>query len=236
MNALGLLKTALGASEPGRSSGKILLAKDAGELTVLRMPYDLRNTNDLITGIFEDHGARTPEYESIRNDGTSSWIALKHGGMRTKVGYFEGRVVRIDKTVKTEKVVYIPKRGHVLRSRLRDVPEPGTPGVVEFDGLVYLEIPRTPFSRTLNMLVSKGHIPGVHRVAVEVVGNNTDALTARLFPGENPRITEKMLPDLAKRLEDLKTELKESAEKILDFCHIFEEHRAVCAYKLLDDE
>lgn len=235
MNALGLIRTVLAAAEPGRAQGRVIVSDTSRYCWLLKAPYDMggQSLNDFIIKLFAANGYGEPSTTRVTSNSTEIWVEISGSdGMRTA---FNGAAATINNDVHVEKILYVPKRGHVQQRYARDYEQlKAVPGAVEFDGIAYLIIPKTPFSKALQLLVNNGEIPGVRRVSVEVVGTTDLALCCYLYPGQNPRITEKMRPELEAKLEAAKETLRTSAQAILEFCHGFSAHQAVRAYKLTD--
>lgn len=235
-NALGLVDSALAAAEPGDGAGQVLVAKGSSVGWLLHLPasFEGRSVQDFVTKVFDSYGHSAPNFSYVTSGARGIWYEII--GSTSMVDRFQGSLVAVDPEVHTEKVLYVPKIGHVRDRYARDYEElKKQPGAVEFDGYAYMKVRRSEFNKALSILMYSNDVPGVHRLTFESVGPADDyGLAASLFPGQNPRITEKMLPDLAKRMEALKADMRDQAAQVVEFCRGISAHNAVRAYKLLD--
>lgn len=228
--ALALLHSALAAAEPG-SRKQILVSDNSNRTRVIAVPSNLRSIPSFVAGVVEAYGMRERELERVCTVDDLNYVAIQD--YVNSVLYFDGTGVKLHGEVRTGKVVYAPKVGHIPDFHDHHYPElVKRPDAVVYTGYVYVHVDTQRFGSALAWLVKNSAVVGAGGLDYEPswIGDKF-ALIMRTVDG-NPRTTAKQIPELEARTEALKSDLMERARNLVACCNRFQEFNAVKAFRL----
>jgi hypothetical protein len=229
------LQLARAAAEPVPKSSFII---SGSKFLVFGVPEAARGNQLLFEEVYNDSGhlVTSDDFHYIQGANGTSWWYTQAWGRDKK--FFDGRHVRTVGQPMIGKIVYVPGKGHMqdfnteMFNRRSEMP-----GAVVFDGYVRIGLECGAFNMTMMALLTKTntYAPTLLSRQLNYSYNRADMFVYLSVLHGQQKVTERQVPVLAQKAQELTAKLMESVNAFIDFAHGFSEYQARQAFKLVTE-